>query len=71
MERSPTERDLPRQVWAEDVMATVVASPGIRRVERLPTRSTDTGRWLGPALVLSLGLWAVIGLGAVAVTHLV
>jgi hypothetical protein len=52
-------------------MATVVASPGIRRVERLPTRSTDTGRWLGPALVLSLGLWAVIGFGAVAVTHLV
>jgi hypothetical protein len=31
----------------------------------------DTGRWLGPALVLSLGLWAVIGLSVVAATHLV
>ena len=49
-------------------------TPKRRRVSGIgsaPPAGDGNGRWLGPALAISVGLWAMIGAGAMLLARLV
>lgn len=37
----------------------------------VPPARDGNGRWLGPALAISVGLWAMLGAGAILLARLV
>ena len=54
--------------------SSMARTPKRRRVSGIgsaPPAGDGNGRWLGPALAISVGLWAMIGAGAMLLARLV
>ncbi|MFO1046328.1 MAG: hypothetical protein U1E52_00260 [Geminicoccaceae bacterium] len=71
MEASGFAHELPLGKGGVCWMASVVNGRRVRGVGSPPAAGESDGRWLGPALAIGVGLWAMIGAGAMLLARLI